>query len=104
MLNKIESREALSYKAFDLEQKVTAMVKEKNVRLEEWEIKCREAEAEVIICEDLIFFYDTLEMSKRLNKAYNRLRHYDYIYHKLDKECEELEEALEGLKKASYWL
>ena len=104
MLKRIETREALSYKVGDIEQKVATMLKEKNELLEQWEAKTYEAEAEVITCEDLIFFYDTPEMSARLEKAYNRLRHYQHIYYKLDKECEELEEALEGLKKASYWL
>lgn len=97
-------REELSFKVYDVMKEVKAMLKEKEAKAEDWETKCYEAEAEMITCEDLIFFYDTLEMNKRLEKAYNRARHYNYIYHKICDECEELEEALFGLEKADYWL
>ena len=69
-----------------------------------WEHKCDEAYCEVVTCEDLILFYDTPEVAKRLARAYNRNRHYDYIYHKIVDKCEALEEALNGLEKALYWL
>lgn len=104
MLKKIENRNALNDKVFEIKRSVEAMLKEKEALCEEWETKCYEAEAEVITCEDLIFFYNTPEMSKRLEKAYNRVRHYNHVYHKIADECEELEEALKGLEKASYWL
>lgn len=97
-------REELSFKNYDVMKAVKALLKEKEVKAEEWETKCCEAEAEVVTCEDLIFFYDTPEMSKRLEKAYNRARHYNYIYHIVINECEELEQALIGLEKADYWL
>ncbi len=104
MLRRIESRKALNDKVFDIRKSVETMLKEKETLCEEWEVKCYEAEAEVVTCEDLIFFYDTPEMSKRLEKAYNRARHYNHIYHKIANECEELEKALNGLEKAEYWL
>lgn len=104
MLKRIESREALNYKVFEIRRSVETMLKEKEALCEEWETKCYEAEAEVVTCEDLIFFYNTPEMNKRLEKAYNRARHYNYIYHKVVDECEELEEALNGLNKAECWL
>lgn len=104
MLKRIESREALNCKVFEIRRSVETMLKEKEALCEEWEAKCYEAEAEVVTCEDLIFFYDTPEMSKRLEKAYNRARHYNHIYHKVTDECEELEEALNGLRKAECWL
>ena len=97
-------REELNFKVYDIMKAVEAMLKAKETSCEEWETRCYEAEAECNTCEDLIFFYDTPEMNKRLAKAYNRCRHYNYIYHKLANECEELEEALYGLKKADYWL
>ena len=97
-------REELSFKNYEVMKAVKAMLKEKEALCEEWETKCYEAEAEVVTCEDLIFFYDTPEMNKRLEKAYNRVRHYNYIYHKVVDECEELEQALIGLEKADYWL
>ena len=97
-------REELSFKNYEVMKAVKAMLKEKEAKAEEWEIKCHEAEMETITCEDLIFFYDTPEMSKRLEKAYNRARHYNHIYHKVVNECEELEQALIGLEKADYWL
>ena len=104
MLKKIETREAISFKVYDAMKAVKAMLKEKEALTEEWENKVYSAEAEVITCEDLIFFYDTPDMNAKLAKAYNRLRHYQYIYHKLVNECEELEQALIGLEKADYWL
>ena len=97
-------REELNFKVYDIMKAVKAMLKEKEAKAEEWETKCYEAEAECNTCEDLIFFYDTPEMNKRLAKAYNRCRHYSYIYHKIVDECEELEQALYGLEKADYWL
>lgn len=104
MLKRVESREALNDKVFEIRKRVEAMLKEKEALCEEWETKCYEAEAEVVTCEDLIFFYDTPEMSKRLEKAYNKVRHYNYIYRKVANECEELEKALNGLERAEYWL
>ena len=97
-------REKLSFKNYEVMKAVKAMLKEKEAKAEEWEAKCYEADAEVITCEDLIFFYNTPEMGKRLEKAYNRARHYNHIYHKICNECEELEQALIGLEKADYWL
>ena len=85
-----------------IEAKNTLEAKEFNCEV--WETKCDEAYMEMITCEDLIFYYDTPEMSKRLAKAYNRSRHYNYIYHKIAKECEALEKAIEALEKANYWL
>lgn len=104
MLRKVVSREALNDKVFDILRDTKELLKEKEALCEEWETKCYEADSEVVTCEDLIFFYDTPEMSKRLEKAYNRARHYNHIYHKIVNECEELEEAIFGLEKASYWL
>lgn len=104
MLKRIESREALKDHTYEIMNRVKKMLKEKEALCTEWETKCYEAEAEMITCEDLIFFYDTPEMSKRLERAYNRVRHYNHIYHKIADECEELEEALCGLEKAEYWL
>lgn len=104
MLKAIEKREALKGKVWDILKETKALLKEKETLCEEWEVRCQEAEMELITCEDLIFFYNTPEMSKRLVKAYNRERHYSYIYHKLANECDELEEALYGLEKADYWL
>lgn len=97
-------REKLSFKNYEVMKAVKAMLKEKEAKAEEWETKCYKAEAEVVTCEDLIFFYNTPEMGKRLKKAYNRVRHYNHIYHKVANECKELEEALCGLEKADYWL
>lgn len=104
MLKKVTSREALNDKVFGILKDTKELLKEKEALCEEWETKCYEAEAEVVTCEDLIFFYNTPEMSKRLEKAYNKARHYNHIYHKVANECEELEEAVCGLEKASYWL
>ena len=97
-------REELNFKVYDVMKAVKAMLEEKEAKAEEWEAKCYEAEAEMITCEDLIFSYDTPEMNKRLAKAYRRVDHYNYIYHKICDECEELEEELNGLEKADYWL
>lgn len=104
MLKENERREMLKSKVWDILKETKTLLKEKKALCEEWETRCHEAEMELITCEDLIFFYDTPEMSKRLAKAYNRERHYDYIYHKLAHECDELEEVLYGLEKADYWL
>ena len=97
-------REELSFKNYDVMKAVKALLEDKEILCEEWESRHDEATIEVITCEDLIFFYDTPEMNARLRKAYNRERHYNYIYHKICNECEELEEALIGLEKADYWL
>lgn len=97
-------REELSFKNYDVMKAVKAMLKEKKMLCEDWECRCDKASMEVITCEDLIFFYDTPDMNARLRKAYNRERHYNYIYHKICDECEELEQALIGLEKADYWL
>lgn len=97
-------REMLNLKVYAIMKDVKTMYESKEAKSLEWETRCYEAEAEVITCEDLIFFYDTPEMNRRIAKAYNRLRHYQHIYHRICDECEELEEALEGLKKAEYWL
>ncbi len=97
-------REELSFKNYDVMKAVKALLEEKEAKAEEWEDRLTNAESEVVTAEDLIFFYDTPEMSKRLAKAYRRFDHYNYIYHKICDECEELEQALIGLEKADYWL
>ena len=97
-------REELSFKNYDVMKAVKALLKEKEILCDDWECRCDEASMQVITCEDLILLYDTPEMNARLEKAYNRERHYNYIYHKICNECEELEQALIGLEKADYWL
>ena len=97
-------REELSFKNYDVMKAVKALLKEKEILCDDWECRCDEASMQVITCEDLILLYDTPEMNARLEKAYNRERHYNYIYHKICNECGELEQALIGLEKADYWL
>ena len=97
-------REELSFKNYEVMKAVKAMLKEKEAKAEEWEAKCDSAYGEVATYEDLIVFYDTPDMGKKLKRAYDKNRHYLYIYHKICNECEELEQALIGLEKADYWL
>ena len=100
----LTKRTELSLKVYDVMKEVKAMLKEKEEKAEWWESELSSAEVECITAEDLILLYDTPEMNKRLARAYNKERHYHYIYRKICNECEELEEALAGLEKADYWL
>lgn len=98
------TRQELKEANFEALMNAKRLLKKRKEACAVWENRCDEIEVQLTTYENLMLVDDTPEMNHKLTKTYNKYRHYDYIYHKIVEECEELEEAIVGLEKADYWL
>lgn len=100
----MDTRKQLNEANFTTLVKAKTLLAEREAQCIKWEHLTDEVNAQVNTYEDLIFFYDTPEMNHKLTRAYNKSRHYYYIYYKIVNECDELEKAIQALESADCWL
>jgi len=98
------TRQELNKRNFETLISVKALIKEARVKTEFWECEMCLAECDVRKYEALIEYYDTPDIVKGLTKAYNRLRHCQYLYDKCNYHVIELEQVYNALESADYWL